>query len=278
MTDPTHPDPDPDQLELISAYVDGEASAAEVARLEGDAGLLARADELAALRERLAAPAAPPGLVDAHVAAALATYDDVDPAASDATSSTVTELATHRGRRLFERIPVLAAAAVLVIVALAGALAARSLGGDDSSVDETASAVASTTAPAEGGAAFDSNTAQESATPAPQGDTVRPAFGTVDDFATFVTEQAVPRAETNAGSASADAAAPTTTLAPAAPPVDPCDAVSVAGVDPAAVEAVVPATVAGRAVTGVVERTPGDQRRLVVVDDATCDVVGDQPL
>ena len=268
--------PDPDRFELISAYVDGEATDEEVARVEADADLLARADELAALRERLAAPAAPAGLVDTHVAAAL---DVMTVDGSAATAASVTSLGEHRARRLLARVPVLAAAAVVVVVAIAGALAARDLGGNSSSSDETAAmAVTSTTlaTPDAGGSVFDSNAAgTDEATLAPAPGTARPAFSSMEDFAAFVGARdrtAEPEADTATG------AAPTTTIPTAGPPTDPCDAVSVAGVDPAAVDAVVPATVAGRPVTGVVVQTAGDQPRLLVVDDATCTVVDERPL
>ncbi len=275
MTDP-HP-PDPDQFELISAYVDGEATDEERARVEDDATLLARADQLSTLRTRLAAPAPPHSLVDTHVAAALDAFDGVDRTMPETSTSTVRQLGAHRNRRLLQRFPLLAAAAVLIVVALAGALVARGLGGDTRS-DETASGATTTTVLSDAAGSTFESSAQDDANLAPAPATVRPEFGTVDDFAAFVADRAVTRTSTAEGGAAADSAAPSTTIAPAGPPTDPCDAVSVAGVDPAAVDAVVPAIVAGRAVTGVVERTPGEHRRLVVVDDATCVVVDERTL
>ncbi len=276
MTDPLPPDPD--QLELISAYVDDEVTAEERARVEADAALLARTHQLSTLRTQLAAPAAAHGLVDSHVAAALEAFDGADRTAPEASTGSVPRLDDHRHHRLLDRLPLLAAAAVLVVVALAGALVVRDLGGGSTRSDETASAVTNTTITPDAGSTFESDAAQDEANLAPAPATARPEFGTVDDFAAYVIDQAVPRESTAEGGAEADTAAPSTTIAPAGPPTDPCDAVSVAGVDPAAVDAVVPATVASRAVTGVVERTPGAERRLVVVDDATCDVVDQRAL
>ena len=69
MTDPTLPDD-----ELVSAYLDGEVTADERARVEGDPILMARAETLARARDLLRRPVEQPSPVevDRAVAAALA--------------------------------------------------------------------------------------------------------------------------------------------------------------------------------------------------------------
>jgi len=59
--------------ELASAYLDGEATSDERALVEADAPLLARVEELRAVRRTLATPVAarPDAAVDAAIAAAL---------------------------------------------------------------------------------------------------------------------------------------------------------------------------------------------------------------
>ena len=67
------------ELELLHAYVDGACTAAEAARVDGDPTLRAAADAIRADRDRvrrgLVVPAPPDAQRDAHIAAALAVFD-----------------------------------------------------------------------------------------------------------------------------------------------------------------------------------------------------------
>jgi hypothetical protein len=109
MTDPLPRD------ELASAYLDGEATPAERATVDADAGLLARVDELRAVRRMVAAPvpARPAADVDATISAALA-GDRPEPAPVPLRSP------ARRVRRHRIGLAVLgAAAAVVTVVAVA---------------------------------------------------------------------------------------------------------------------------------------------------------------
>src|SRR5262245_30967997 len=76
--------------ELASAYLDGEATPDERAAVERDATLLARVEELRAVRRVLAAPVPPrPAAdVDAAVAAALAATPSAVPGAPEPSAPT----------------------------------------------------------------------------------------------------------------------------------------------------------------------------------------------
>ena len=67
--------------ELASAYLDGQLSPEEATRVEADPSLLARADTLASVVERLQADEAPvdPGTRSRHLAAALDAFDQLVP-------------------------------------------------------------------------------------------------------------------------------------------------------------------------------------------------------
>ena len=115
--------PHPD--EIVSAYLDGELTPVEAAAVEADETLAARAQELRAVRDAVAAPVPAPSteLRDQMIAAAM-------DAASDATAlgGVVVPL-----RRTLQ--PLLAVAATVVAIAAvvgAGLLASRLGGGDDS--------------------------------------------------------------------------------------------------------------------------------------------------
>jgi hypothetical protein len=102
----------PDQDELASAYLDGEATAAERARVEADPALRERVEQLRSVQDALTAPVPPPTTAqrDAAIAAALG-----------ATSATnVVDLRSERARRGLRIASV--AAAILLVIGVAGVL------------------------------------------------------------------------------------------------------------------------------------------------------------
>ena len=132
--------------ELISAYLDGEATPAEVAEVEADDALLARAEQLRAVRDAVAAPVTPPAADqrDQLISAALAVAD-----ASDAARHEAKVVPLHRPRRVL--LAVAAAAILLAAVVSAGLIAGR----DDRDTFDMA-AESSTAAPAAAEAPMDS--------------------------------------------------------------------------------------------------------------------------
>jgi hypothetical protein len=105
---------DPTLDELVSAYLDGEATADEVARVEQSAELTARAAILRAVRDAVAAPVGPPpdGHRDQAVSASLQ---------ASSTAANVTSLSIHPARSA--RVMRLASvAAVVALLMLAGSL------------------------------------------------------------------------------------------------------------------------------------------------------------
>lgn len=274
MTD--HHTSDPSDLEVASAYLDGEATDQEVARVSADRRLLALVAELAEVRNRLAVPAPPGVSADDHVAVALAAFDqDAEVPAG------VTSLAERRRWR--GRIPLGAVAAALVLIALVGALTQLDLGrqddlataSGDSQFETTGSALDRDTAlaPADDGA----DAAPELGYTGPQG---RLAFSTTDDLAEYLSQHDAQPAPTDADSgAGASVAGGSTSSDTESRSFDPCDAARVAGADPAAVQELMGFVVSGRDVTAVVAASsePG-VRRLVVVDDASCEIVADRTI
>ncbi|MEM9466474.1 MAG: hypothetical protein AAGA90_13960 [Actinomycetota bacterium] len=135
---------EPDSVdELISRYLDGEATDAEIARVEGDPALLARVESVRAAIEAVAAPVEIPiEALDAIRTTAIA---------QSTTSDQVTDLAAAAARRAERRNRVLAIAAAFVFLAV-GVVAIRSLpsvsddddaateAGSDDSASESASA------------------------------------------------------------------------------------------------------------------------------------------
>lgn len=110
--------------ELVSAYLDGEATPAEIAEVEQDDGLLARVEQLRAARDAAAAPVAPlpAELRDRMIETALA--------AADAETDQRREARIVPVRRRRETLLAVAAAAILLAaVVSAGLIASR--GGDD---------------------------------------------------------------------------------------------------------------------------------------------------
>lgn len=143
MTEHLHPDDE--ATELASAYLDGEVDPAEAARVEGDPDLAARVEALRAVRQELAG--AVPGPVDpelreAHLAAALAAFDEAaaEPGEAGVPEASVTSLIDVAARRTgasTRTLRLVAVAAVIALVALAVPLLASLGGGSD---DDTAQA------------------------------------------------------------------------------------------------------------------------------------------
>ncbi|MEM8705730.1 MAG: hypothetical protein AAGE98_04690 [Actinomycetota bacterium] len=119
--------------ELVSRYLDAEATADEIARVESDPALLARADEVRAAMAAVAAPVdIPTADLDRIRAAAIA---------AGTTTPAVTDLAAARVRKLERRNRFLAVAAAFVFIAVGfAAVQNLSTGGDD---DEATDASAS---------------------------------------------------------------------------------------------------------------------------------------
>ena len=152
MTDPT---PSPDALdELVSAVLDGEADAAERARVESDPALRARLAELRAVRDKVAAEVAPLDTV---------TATRLRHAALDATSDARPARGT-RSPRVGRWLASVAAVVLLIAIAIPvlGSLGGESnydsadSGGDsasESTVDESLSGAAAVQESADDGEA-----------------------------------------------------------------------------------------------------------------------------
>lgn len=126
--------------ELVSRYLDAEATADEVARVESDPELLDRADAMRASIEAVAAPVAIPTLdLDRIRAAAVA---------QSTTTAVVTDVMAARRRKLERRNRVMAVAAACVVLAVS-VVAVQNLGGSDGD-DSLDSATESTDAAFDG--------------------------------------------------------------------------------------------------------------------------------
>lgn len=302
--------------DLASAYLDGEVGAEDAARVEADPAMVARVDRLRAVRDHLDVDGPAAGLVDDHVAAALAVFDrpdlpDTDDAPAADGSATVTTLDADQRRSRRWTVPLGAAAAVLAVVALIGAFVG--FDGSDGSDDlATADAPSSDALESTGGGSLDDSArsaddaagdaaeeslgtfgADESGAdgsapllPATGGD--RLVFPSTDALADYVAD---PDRDTTAtapagGDAPAESGGAGTDTGNGAGATaddgrfDPCDAVGVAGIDRALVDEILSVVVADRDVTAVVASgdDPSEPRRLVVVDDERCDVVSDRRL
>ena len=113
------------QDELVSAYLDGEATPAEIAEVEQDDALMARVEQRRSLRDAVAAPVAPmpAELKDQMIGTALAVAEAETPQRRDARI-----VPFHRRHQT--RLAVAAAVILLAAVVSAGLIASRS--SDDS--------------------------------------------------------------------------------------------------------------------------------------------------
>lgn len=285
---PTPADPgpvDPD-AELASALLDGEAGPDERARAE-DAAVSVH---LSGLEEVIGqvrdVPPAPAGLLDDQVTRALASFDDQ--------ATVVPMRATRGGTSWWQRIPLGAVAAALVVVALVSAvsLANRGGGDDDTATAASDEAVEDTTgddASANSGSTDDSAAArttraeQEAGSGAGEAAAgrARQVYGDYEQLAADIRDELAAGAAPTAAPDDADGQEPAATGAGeaevASDPSNPCGAVGLLGVDPAAV-VLVRSVVVGPDDVTVVVRDADDGRRLAIVDDATCTVVLDRLL
>lgn len=136
-------DHDPQLDEIVSAHLDGETSADEAARVEGDPELRQRRDELAAARDAIRAdvPRLDPAEREALLARVLAAVDPGETAEPAETTAPLVAPVTPIGRwSWFEPSRVVAiAAAVLAIAFIGASLAMLGSSGDDGG-DSAASA------------------------------------------------------------------------------------------------------------------------------------------
>ena len=128
--------------ELVSAYLDGEPTPAEIAEVEGDDALLARVEELRAVRDEVAAPV--PSLSaeqrDQLISAALGVAD------AEADARLEAKIVTrHRPPPLFLAV----AAAVLLLAAVVSAGLLGSGGSDDADTAAEATSMTGSAAPAD---------------------------------------------------------------------------------------------------------------------------------
>ena len=146
--------------ELVSAYLDGEATPAEIAEVEQDDALMARVEQLRAVRDAVAEPVAPmpAELRDQMIGTALAVSD-----ADSAQRRDARIVPIHRRRETL--LAVAAAVMLLAAVVSAGLIASR--GGDDAETAADASAMAQAgTAAAEMAAPAEEAPMAEEAAPA----------------------------------------------------------------------------------------------------------------
>ncbi len=143
MTDET-----PSDDELVSSYLDHEATPAEVARVEGDPRLMARVEEM---RAAISLVATPPPLPQADL-------DRIRATAVAAFSPTVTapvvDMAAARANRLERRNRILAvAAAVVLFGGLIGGISTLGGGSDDDTAGDSADTTADDASSDDSGAA-----------------------------------------------------------------------------------------------------------------------------
>lgn len=183
--------------EVVSAYLDGEATTAETAEVEHDGALMARLEQLRSVRDAVAAPVAavPDGLRDRMIRAALAAAD-----AETARRREAGIVPIHRRRETL--LAVAAAAVLLAAVVSAGLIAGR--GGDESA--ETAAAPAESADA--GPASADTAAAVEEAAPAaeeePMAEEASTAATTTEAYVEMPEEE--PMAELEAAMGTADVA------------------------------------------------------------------------
>ena len=203
--------------ELVSAYLDGEATPAEVAEVEQNDTLLARVEQLRSVRDAVAAPVAPmpadrrEQMIDAALAAA------------DAENTQRREariVPVHRRRETL--LAVAAVAILLAAVVSAGLIASR---GSDRSAEmaaaptESAEMAAAPTESADAGpAAEDTAAAAEEAAPMPEEEPMaeEAAMATTTTAAYVETAEEEPMAESEAAMDAAEVADEAATAEPEA--------------------------------------------------------------
>ena len=139
-------DVSPSDDELVSSYLDGEATPEEVARVEADPGLLARAEEMGAAIELAATPVQVPELDLARIRARAVAAGDTTPVVRDLRAG-----AAERDRRHETRSRLLAIAAAVVFLGVTVTVISsidQDANRDTASVDD---ATASDSSEADGG-------------------------------------------------------------------------------------------------------------------------------
>lgn len=287
MTGPRTPPPDdrepvdPD-VALASAHVDGELDESAQARIAVDPAAAALAVRLAAIAHEVRdVPPPPAELVDAQVAAALAAMDDG--LVADGPPAAVPLDRPRRAgpeRSWWQRVPLGAVAAAVAVVALVGAIGLASRADDDDH-DTAATVFDSADGGSDGGdeavEAEDDTGALEAAPFGSSGSGAtsapRPTYGDYDELVAAL--DAAPTT-TAAGAADQPTDQPEEadergegTSDEGAPPIDPCGAVGVLGLEHTDIEQVLPVMVGGDPVTAVVHLVDGE-RRVSVVDDVRC--------
>ena len=246
--------------ELVSAYLDGEASPAEIAEVEQDDTLMARVEQLRSVRDAVAAPVAPvpEELRDRMIGAALAAAE-----AETAQRREARIVPIHRRRETL--LAVAAAAVLLAAVVSAGLIASR--GSDDS--DEMAAAP---TESADAGTAAAADEAAPMAEEEPMAEEAAPAATTTAPYVEMPDEEPMAELEADmddAGEAAAvepEAAMAEAAAEPAAAAAESAEA-EAAMAAPAEETADAPATSANEAgQKGEEERRTADDAPRQVVD------------
>jgi hypothetical protein len=138
----------PDDTELASAYLDGEVTAAERARVEGDPALLAEVERLRRVRAAVAdVPPATATARESAIAAALAAFDEAHAglAAAAAAPTAPPNVVPLARRRHVRRLQVMTAAAAAAVMVIGGFVIANRDGGDDDTASDEVVPAAATT-------------------------------------------------------------------------------------------------------------------------------------
>jgi hypothetical protein len=254
---------DPDDLDdLASAHLDGATTDEEAARVESDAALRARVEELRAVRDAVAAvPPVDSATRDRTIAAALTALAEDGRSAPPAP---VVPLTPRRG--LSPRaVRAIGAAAVILLVGLLVPLLARDDQGDD---DETASFDTAEDAIDEAGDGAEGGdvSAPTGAAGGGTAGTLAPDAGTFEDMDALASAIASRPLEERAGP---DSQLTPSTTGPALPP---CSAPPELGT------LVAHAVVAGEAVAVYVRRDADGRRTMSVLSRASCEQLDQRAL
>lgn len=244
----------------------------------------------------LDAPPPPDGALDRARDAAMAAFDEHH--ATRSSAARVDDLAAARARRAwYQRVPLGAVAAALIVIALVGVFALTDLGtgidemataGDDDSAESAEAEREQDSATADdgdagsaGGTTSDDAAADLDSTSNQQTYQRTATYDDADDLIDDLRDRFGPTAASGESgdwddlSDQSESAPTSTTTAPAAGAR--CDALAASGVDPADALAIVPATIGGRPVTAVVYPA-SDGLRVSLVATTSCSVDDDRPL
>ncbi len=298
MTDDPRPDGLPagsDADALASAYLDGEATAAERATVEGDPALLARVEAFRRVAARVGTPPPPPPATVSQpmLAAALdAAADPGDQGAAVPPPPPAVQLAARRRRRM--PLPVPAVAAAIVVLLLVGLGLLFTARGDDAADDVASGGNAATESRSDAATPEPGDTDVDNAEQGAEGPAASSEAAAVTALGDFPDEAALrallARVDPATLEGNGDASSPSTTSPPAdrdlpAPTsgeVDRCDDAVRAQVEQfqgrtlADRTAVAAADLAGRPVlvySHPVTDDPGVAAQLTVADIGTCQIL-----